>query len=71
MGCQSISMCRPYSMHHDSVSSNVRANRLILQCRQFSNLANNFLSVALGYAKVIISEAGLRPGASARPHRAR
>jgi hypothetical protein len=33
--------------------------RLILNCRQFSNLANNFLSVAVGYAKIIISEAGL------------
>jgi hypothetical protein len=33
--------------------------QLIMQCRLFSNLANNFLSVATGYAKIIVSEVGL------------
>jgi hypothetical protein len=39
--------------------------QLISQCRQFSNLANNFLSVAVGYAKVIISEVGLSKSTNA------
>jgi hypothetical protein len=36
-----------------------RLKALARQCRALASLANNFLAVAVGYAKVIVSEAGL------------
>ena len=40
-------------------STRAELDLLASQCRQFASLAHNFLAVAVGYAKVIVSEAGL------------